>query len=92
MKIRYTEELLKDVIEQQIFSHAPEEVAAFSLDHPVIGILKKVNGEKSLISCVLDVNKHGILVVLMDSFHADKAKGYQHFKFSDIQGIKMKSK
>ncbi|WP_106498199.1 hypothetical protein [Lentibacillus sp. Marseille-P4043] len=90
MKIRYTEELLKDVIQQQIFPDAPEEISAFSLDHLVIGYLKKANGEKSHVSCVLDVDKHGILAILMDGFRADKAKGYQHFKFADMQGIKIK--
>ncbi|MGY0694696.1 hypothetical protein ACW2QC_18265 [Virgibacillus sp. FSP13] len=92
MKIRYTEELLKDVIQQQIFLIAPEKVAAFSLDHLVTGYIKKTNGEKSLTGCVLDVNEYGILAILMDSFRADKANGYQVFKFSDMQGIKIKKR
>lgn len=93
MKIRYTEELLKDVIEHQVFPHAPEEFTDFTLNHLVIGTLKKVNGEEqSSVSCILDVNENGILAVLMDPFRADKVGGYQYFKFSNMQGIYIKEK
>ena len=91
MKTRYTEKLLRDVIEQQVFPNVPEEFADFTLNHLVTGFLKKANGEKtSLVNCILDVNEHGILAVLMDRFRADKVIGYQYFKFADMQGIKIK--
>lgn len=92
MKIRYTEELIKDVVQHQIYPDAPEEVVGFTLDNLVTAILKKTNGEKTRSSCLLDVNERGILFVLMDNFRADKASGYQLFKFSDMQGIKIKEK
>jgi hypothetical protein len=90
MKLCYTEDLLKDVIEKQIFPHAPAEVAAFSLDHLAIGYLKKTNGEKSRLNCILGVNEYGILAVFMGNFRIDKATGFKYLEFSKMQGIKVK--
>lgn len=62
---RNTEKHLQDVIQQQLFSNpnVSEEVASFSLDHPVIGYLKKENVEKRHIDCVLDADEHGVFAV-----------------------------
>lgn len=88
--MRTREELLKDIIEQEVIVHATEELADFSLNHPVSGYLKKTNGENAVLDCVLDVNEDGILAVLISSFRTDKIKAYQYFPFTDIQGIKIK--
>lgn len=92
VKHRYTEDYLKEVIEQRVFPHAPEEEDAFSLEHIVAGSVIKRNGSDYRADCVIDTNSSGMLVVFTGNIHSDEALLFYHFRFSDIQGIQVKKR
>lgn len=94
MKKRYSEQYLTDLIQQQLFAdeNITEEVASFSLEHPVFGYLKKENVDKRQTDCILDVDEDGVLAVLISGLKNDKVQEHFYFRFADMQGIKIKDR
>lgn len=92
MKKNYTEKYIIGIIEDRIFPKAPEEAKAFSLKYLVAGSILKRNGADFRVDCALDVNDEGIFVAFIEDVHSDKEVVFHSFKFSEIQGIKVKSR
>ena len=88
MKLMYTDEIVKNAIHQILNK---EKIDFLNIKYPVVGILMKKNGEKSLTNCFMDISEKGILVVLLHAFHVEEIIGYQFFQFENIQGIKIKN-
>ncbi len=94
LKKRYSEQYLTDIIKQQLFTdeNVSEEAASFPLEHLVFGYLKKENVDERQTNCILDVEEHGLLVVLFSGLKKDKILEHFYFRFADMQGIKIKDK
>src|SRR5699024_4819584 len=90
LKFVYREVDFREAIFEQIFSDVPEEVTKFELEHIVFGQIIKIDGEKLNKNCVIEADENGLLIILMYDFKVDKATGYHHFKFTDMQRIQVK--
>jgi len=92
MKIRYTEPLLKDAFQQLVLNNPDSSgpIPDFNMEHPVMAIIEKADGEKSFVSYGIDIEEDGLLVVLMHLFKVDKAIAAWYFSFSNIQHLKIR--
>jgi hypothetical protein len=93
MKFRYTESIVKEAFRELVLHNSDDTsgpIPDFKMTHPVMGIIRKADGEKSSINCVMDVEEGGLLVVLMHLFRADKAVAAWYFGFSGVEHLKLK--
>lgn len=91
IKLRYTEEKIVNAIKRLQLEHSiPEDIKTRPIKYPLIANLIRSNGTKASTNCAIDSNDKGILVILLHTFKPEKIIGYQYFKFSDIQDIKIK--
>lgn len=93
MKFKYTESLIKEVFRELVLHNSDGTsgpITDFKMEHPIMGMIKKANGEKSLVNCVIDIEEEGLLVVPMHLFRADKAIAAWYFSFCSVQHLDIK--
>jgi hypothetical protein len=93
MKFRYTEPIVKDAFRELVLHNSNDAsgpIPDFKMTHPVMGIIRESDGEKTSVNCVMDIEEDGLLVVLMHLFRADKAVAAWYFGFSGVEHLKLK--
>lgn len=93
MKFKYTESLVKEAFRELVLHNSDDTsgpISDFKMTHPIMGLIKKANGEKSLVNCVIDIEEEGLLIVPMHLFRADKAIAAWYFSFWSVQHLDIK--
>ncbi|MFS0559473.1 hypothetical protein AB1K91_01910 [Terribacillus sp. 179-K 1B1 HS] len=93
MKFRYTESVVKEAFRNLVLHNSNDTsgpIPQFKMMHPVMGMIKKANGEKSLVNCVMDTEEEGLLIVPMHLFRADIAIAAWYFSYSSVQHLDIK--
>lgn len=92
MKKKYTEQYIRNLIEDRVFPNLSGDEERFSLNHLVAGSIVKRNGSDFRVDCAIDVNEQALLVVFLDNVQSDEEVIFHQFHFAHMQGIKVKRK
>lgn len=90
MKLFYTDEVMQEVLKNHCFPKMQEEISTSVPGRTMPAVLIRHNASKCQRGCLMAINNKGILLVLMNSWDAQKAEGHVFLPFSDMQGAQIK--